>query len=249
MGLYELPRRSGEAHLYRLGHLLAQRILEQAKSRSLPPAEVVFDYSKHEGKVSILEEFIGKSGKLSLSLFTVESLDQAEDYLILAGLTDGGEVMEEETLRRILSLPAQVVRELYEWHGDAKIEESIWNRQEAIQRLISRRNAEYFEAEAEKLDCWADDLKVGLEREIKEIDRQIKEVRRVSIVASTLEEKLAGQRQIKVLEAHRNTKRRSLFDAQDEIDKKREELIKLIESKLRQKATPCELFSIKWNLV
>ena len=35
-------------------------------------------------------------------------------------------------------------------------------------------------AEAEKLDGWADDLKVGLEREIKEIDRQIKEARRAA---------------------------------------------------------------------
>ena len=33
LGLYELPRRSGEAHLYRLGHPLAAYVLEQAKSR------------------------------------------------------------------------------------------------------------------------------------------------------------------------------------------------------------------------
>jgi SNF2 family DNA or RNA helicase len=42
------------------------------------------------------------------------------------------------------------------------------------------RNAQFFEVETEKLDGWADDLKVGLEREIKEIDRQFKEARRGS---------------------------------------------------------------------
>jgi adenine-specific DNA-methyltransferase len=36
MGLYELPRRSGEAHLYRLNHPLAEALLEQAKIRELP---------------------------------------------------------------------------------------------------------------------------------------------------------------------------------------------------------------------
>ncbi len=41
--------------------------------------------------------------------------------------------------------------------------------------MISERNGKYFEAEAEKLDSWADDLKVALEREIKEMDRQIRE--------------------------------------------------------------------------
>jgi Superfamily II DNA/RNA helicases, SNF2 family len=45
LGLYELPRRSGEAHLYRLAHPLAQHVLTQAKGRALPPAEIVFDYT------------------------------------------------------------------------------------------------------------------------------------------------------------------------------------------------------------
>ena len=79
-------------------------------------------------------------------------------------------------------------------------------RQAAIQRGISERNARFFEAEADKLDGWADDLKIGLEREIKELDRQIKEARRAATTALTLEEKLAGQKQIKALEAQRNTR-------------------------------------------
>lgn len=83
---------------------------------------------------------------------------------------------------------------------------------------MSERNARFFEAEAQKLDGWADDLKVGLEREIKEMDRQIREARRAASAAVTLEEKLAGQRQVKSHEAQRNQKRRSLFDAQDQVD-------------------------------
>ena len=44
--------------------------------------------------------------------------------------------------------------------------------------------------------------------------------------------KLAGQKQIKALEAQRNQKRRTLFDAQDQVDRQRDELIALIEGKL-----------------
>ncbi len=89
---------------------------------------------------------------------------------------------------------------------------------------------------------------MGLEREIKEIDRQIKEARRASTVALTLEEKLAGQKQVKALEAQRNEKRRSLFDAQDKVDQQREELIRNIEGKLTQKAVLDNLFVIRWRL-
>jgi len=71
------------------------------------------------------------------------------------------------------------------------------------------------------LDGWADDLKLGLEREIKELDRQIKEARRATTIAVSLEEKLAAQRKMKAVESERNQKRRALFDSQDDIDGKR----------------------------
>ena len=119
----------------------------------------------------------------------------------------------------------------------------------AIQRMISERNARFFEIEADKLDGWADDLKLALEREIKDVDRQIKEAKRAATLALTLEEKLEGQKKIKALEAQRSAKRRSLFDAQDEVDKKREQLISEVESKLQQQIRLSELFSIRWRLV
>lgn len=119
---------------------------------------------------------------------------------------------------------------------------------DVIRRSVSERNARYFEEEATKLDGWADDLKVGLEREIREIDRQIKEARRAATSAMTLEEKLAGQKAVKALEAERNTKRRSLFDAQDRIDAQREDLIAIIEGKLEQQASELALFTIRWSV-
>jgi hypothetical protein len=64
-GLYELPRRTGEAHLYRLNHPLADAILQRAKDRPLAPAEVDFDYGQHDGKVSILEPLRGRAGWLT----------------------------------------------------------------------------------------------------------------------------------------------------------------------------------------
>jgi hypothetical protein len=90
---------------------------------------------------------------------------------------------------------------------------------------------------------------VALEREIKDMDRQIKEAKRGATLALNLEEKLAGQKQIKALEFLRNGKRRALFDAQDEIDRRREQLIADIEGKLVQKVTSESLFMIQWELV
>lgn len=95
---------------------------------------------------------------------------------------------------------------------------------------------------------WSDDLKTGLEREIKDIDRQIREARKSASLAGTLAEKLEMQRAIKTLESTRTAKRRDLYEAQDQIDKHRDELIGRIETQLRQKHTVTPFFMIRWTI-
>jgi uncharacterized iron-regulated protein len=106
----------------------------------------------------------------------------------------------------------------------------------------------WVEAEAAKLESWSDDLKLGLEREIKEIDRVLKEARREAATALTLEAKLTAQKRIRSLEGTRNEKRRSLFEAQDQVDRQRDELIAAIEGKLTQNASITPLFTVRWWL-
>ena len=249
LGRYELPRRTGEAHLYRLSHPLAEALVARARHRELPAAEIEFDYQGHEGKVSQLEPLVGRAGILVVTLLTVESLDQTEDHLICVATTDDGEVLDDETAARLLTLPGRARQEaapsppLLDRASDL-----TQDRQAAIQQKIAERNARVIEAETEKLEGWADDLKVGLEREIKDIDRQIKEARRAAVAALSLEAKLAGQKQIKALESQRNQKRRSLFDAQDEIERQRDGLIGAIEAKLTQNVSAQGVISVRWSL-
>ncbi len=249
LGLYELPRRSGDAHLYRLGHPLADTIVAQAKSRDLPTVEIFFDYDSHEGQVTILEPLRGQSGWLTLSLFSVESLDQLEDHILLAGITDSGDRPDVSVFQRLLTIPGQVGSTVtVSAETMTVIDDVIRQSQTDIQRSISERNVTFFDAEALKLDNWADDIKAGLERELKELDRQIREARRAATITPTLEEKLAGQKQVKALESTRNQRRRGLFDAQDNVDRQREDLIAQIEGKLEQRTTCETLFTVRWVL-
>lgn len=247
LGLYELPRRPGEAHLYRLGHPLAEAIIRRAKERELPTQELHFSYSDHEGKISSLEPYLGTSGWMTVALLSVVALDQGEDHLLLAAQTDQGEPLDPEVAARLLSLPGEV-RGGVSAQLPASLEGVIESLQKSVQQSISERNARFFEAEAEKLEGWSDDLKVGLEREIKEMDRLIKEARRASTVALSLEDKLAGQKKVRSLESQRNEKRRSLFEAQDQIDRQRDQLIETLEGKLAQKTHSTPLFTLRWKL-
>lgn len=248
LGLYELPRRSDEAHIYRLGHPLAQKLLARVKLEPLDGLEVTFNASNAQPKVSALDPYIGKKGSLALSILTVEALDQVEDYLIFVAQTDDGGVLDGELSKRLSLLP--IVSSKMGMKAESATLQALTDQEQVkIQRDISTRNANFFEEESEKLDGWAEDLKVTLEREIKEMDRTIKEAKRAATLALSLEEKLAGQKQVKALESQRNERRRKLFDAQDEIDRKRGELIAEIEGKLQQNVSVETVFTVRWELV
>ena len=115
-------------------------------------------------------------------------------------------------------------------------------------RAVNQRNLGYFGQEVSKLDSWADDLKLGLEQEIKAIDSEIKEVRRTAAVSPTLEEKLALQKRQRELEGRRNKLRRELFDRQDQVEAQRNELIAQLEVQLQQEVEETTLFTIEWEL-
>jgi len=54
---------------------------------------------------------------------------------------------------------------------------------------------------------------------------------------------------IKDLEKKRSEKRQHLFEAQDLIEDKKENLLTEIEQRLRQEINTTELFTIKWSLI
>jgi adenine-specific DNA-methyltransferase len=246
-GRYELPRRSEDAHVYRLTHPLAEAVVARAKARELAPATVRFSLSEHEGRISALEPVKGHGGELAVSLLRIDALDESEEHLILAATCDGGGTLDEDVVKRLIELPARLDGSLSDVPS-GQIDAIAERRRLAITQDAANRNLAYFAAESDKLDAWADDLKAGLEREIKEIDREIREARKSAKLALSLEEKLAAQREIKALEARRNQKRRTLFDAHDQIDAQREELIAAIEGKLAQSESLCRLFTIRWHL-
>jgi ERCC4-related helicase len=248
------PYRSGQnvddANLYRPGHPLAQKIIEQCKAFTPDPQSLSFDYSHSGKKISILESLIGKGGYMSVVCQTVTALE-TEDFVLLSGVADDGTAVDSEQCRRFFSLNA--VEKPRNEDGmptnlQAALDEGLQRQKNELLTNLTERNASFFELELDKLDRWSDDLKVGLEYELKELDRQIREARRSAQIAPALAEKLSIQKQVRELEAARTRKRRELFDAQDRIDKQRQDLIETIEKKLQQDCKANPVFTVRWLL-
>ncbi|MDY7572838.1 SNF2-related protein [Actimicrobium sp. CCI2.3] len=249
LGRYELPRRSGESHLYRLSHPLALWITEQAKTRQLSGARLAFDYDGYGIQVSTLIAYRGQTGWLTVKLLSVDTLGQQEQHLIVAATTADGVALAEDDPEKLLRFPAHVRPLGLFAAGDTALSADMETRKLQLLREINQRNLGYFEQEVEKLDAWADDLKLGLEQSIKEIDREIKEIRRTAATAPTLDEKLSWQKRQRELEGKRNKLRRELFARQDEIEAQRNDLISSLELQLQQQVQEESLFTIEWELV
>ncbi len=158
--------------------------------------------------------------------------------------------LDAEQCQRLFSLPATIKPNQGEISGDVMttLEVLAGKQQEDILQRNAGRNAGFFDSEMAKLDKWAEDVKNSLEIELKELDKEIKTRKTESRKILKLEEKVAVQREIKEMEKKRNTLRQNLYQAQDEVDSKKENLISEIEARLKQNIETNELFLIKWTI-
>jgi superfamily II DNA or RNA helicase len=247
-GRYELPRRNRDAKLYRLGDRLAAWVCDTAKARALPAARVAFDYDAHGAPISTLKALRGATGHLAVMLVTVSALGTTEQHLLVSAVTAEGVALDEDDPAKLLRLPAKEAPAGLFAGPPAALHTNVEERKHALLREVNQRNLAYFSQEVEKLDTWAEDLKMGLEREIKEIDKEIKEVRRIAAISATLEEKLVHQKRQRELETRRGKLRKELFTRQDEIELERNQLIEQLEMQLRQRVQERVLFTIEWEL-
>ena len=92
---------------------------------------------------------------------------------------------------------------------------------------IENENKKYYLSECEKLEAYSEDLKEGLERELKEFRKQITEKKktlRLSKDTEPLDVLVSMKDEINKLEEKRKTMQREIYDRQDEIEAENDRL-------------------------
>ena len=251
VGNYQLITQYDEetnAHAYRINSDLGAYVLRRAKSRELAPSSITFDLTNHPMKVGALEPFIGQGGYVSVSTMRVESFER-EEYLISSAITEDGIVLNSEFAEKLFSLKSTDEKStVISSEVIAQLNESMELQQAAIHEEINVKNNAFFDNEMQKLDSWADDLKISLEVELKNLEREIKTRKAEQRKLTDLAEKVTFQRETANLEKKRNKLRRKLYDEQDAIEEKKEVLIDHVAQKLKQEIASEELFTIHWKI-
>lgn len=92
-------------------------------------------------------------------------------------------------------------------------------------------------------------MKHNLERELKTLELEIREAKKAKRLAADLQSKVAAQKHLSELEQKRNLKKSTLFDAQYEIEQRKDSLIAEVEARLQQQSKRQEVFTIRGRLI
>ena len=244
IGGYHLSKIGLEGHRYRIGHPLARHLLDRARARKLKGAELVFDYSAWPQKAVSVAPLVGKSGTLSALKLSITGAD-AQDHIILAGLTDDGAPIDQKAALRLFDLPSKKADDS-SVEIPAAIRQGMNARREAILQKLAEQQAQWFDAEMDKLDNWAEDKRAGLKIELKDLDDRIKELKRQVRQTGNLPDKLALQKQVRQLEQKRDEAWRDYDTAAKQVEEQKDTLLDQIEERLQQQVSDQVLFTIRF---
>jgi hypothetical protein len=227
---------------------IGSTFLQYGLSSDTPTVELTFNLSAYPKKISALESIEGQSGFLKVAQLT-QSAFRDEQSIVFAGYDSLGTEVSAETMQKLFKLsstskPIEIAHEVR-----TKLDKLIDSQVAKLTQNLGSKNKQVFHDEIERLDAWAEDIKLSLEIEIKQLDQQIKLLKSSAKKIDNLEEKVQAQRQVKNLEAQRNEKRKELFAAQDKIDQEKEDVLSKIEKNMTIKSDVKEIFTIGWKVV
>lgn len=245
-GPYFMSKQGIDGYRYRLGHPLAQHILSVAAARALSGAELTFDYSGWPQTAVAIAPLVGRSGTLVAHKVCIRGADD-QDHIILAAMTDDGAWLDPKTAMRLFELPAKKIGQ-----ADLSLPEAIASavgkqRQAILDELATRQSA-WFDDEMDKLDNWADDKRAALKADLKELDDQLKAMKKEIRQTGNLPDKLARQREARALETKRDEAWRAYDAAAKEIEVQKDGLLDQVEERLGQNVSDEELFAIRFEI-
>ena len=250
-GRYQLIRGAAQpdmlAHAYRLSHPLGEWSIDASLNAATPVATLELDYGKYGARVSVIERLRGMSGWLTLARLEVTAFETTE-ALLFSGLTDDGQVLDQETCEKLMAIPAAgkptplsiTVPEALLANSQRAVAATIAQVLEANQRL--------FNEERDKLERWADDKLLAAEEALKNTKARIAQLKRDARKAATLQEQDGIQRELSELERKQRRLRQEIFAVEDEIIAKRDELIASLQQRLQEKTSNETLFSVRWQV-
>jgi ERCC4-related helicase len=231
---------------------LRREIIEdrlKASRAELPPKALRFNYSARERHIGFLDANPNLRGVLSVDKLIYNGFE-TEEHIILSVITEDGTVIDDDMMNQILELPATII-------GDCPQESELIEqlRREGMaakQAVIDDENKRYFLDECAKLDAYSEDLKEGLQRQLKDLRKLISEklkLFRASKDTAPLADMVAMQDEINALKAKETKMKREIYDHEDEIEAENARLQDEIRARMNGTSRTEHIMTISFEIV
>lgn len=226
---------------------LAQELLERARERELPAAKVRFDYSSYGGKLSDVEQHLGKSGWIGVYRLVLQTPAKNYDELIPVAITDDGSEMPPDTVMRLMKVPATVLAEATDSPPEM-LDHHAANGQTVLVMDAQARMTGFLNEEEDRLESWREDAKVSYDNQIKALEKEAREKTKESRAVLNLEEAVELKREAGRLKREADNLKQAYFERLKEIDEQREKMLDDIAAQLNLTPDLSPLFKIQWEL-
>jgi SNF2 family DNA or RNA helicase len=235
----------GEVFLRREG---VEEWLIASRAADTKPQSLRFQYTGSEGHIGFLDAHPNLRGTLSMDKLIYSGFE-TEEHIIMSVVTNDGTEIDDDMMNRILELPALVC-------GDCppETEEIERRRRDGIaarQAVIDDENKRYFLEECDKLDAYSEDLKEGLQRELKDLRKLIIEKRRLfraSKDTSTLADMVAMQEELNSLKSKEKKMKRDIYDREDEIEAENTRIQEEIQARMNGESRTEHIMTISFEV-
>lgn len=246
-GVYSLDKETLFGNNYRISHPLAKWVTAQGLNGLTPTSTVVFEYTKSKRHIATIKPFIGKEGWLKLRVVRYTSLHEMEEQIVIVALDADGNLMDDDFVSRLLSLPAHVSGMPKE-SAPTTLEEALTTKQTELTENLEARNSELVSEEIVKIENWAEDNRKSLQQRLNDLDKEIDDKNDAFVKERNLRKKLAIQKDKDSLMERRDAAWKEYDEQRSSLKKEKNSLIaKLYELAESQMAVADE-FTIKWKI-
>lgn len=243
---------SENSRQYRYHSVLAKYVIDGSMNADTPYQELVFDISQSHRVSSRMKELVGQSGVLTVRGLTfmmkANDSDISESYLLSAGVTDGGEKLNQEDIAEMMDLRVTEYHDGASSVGADVFVEVLEQQKGALEKEVQHRNSSYYNQQEELLESQTLDLDTERRKEVRDLENKRKELRKQANQADDPMEQLRFKKKARALddeiddvESRFRKEKRALRDNVDE-------LLILIRQSLQGKRQEQELFTIRWQI-
>jgi len=245
---YSLNKKRTDAKHYRIQSDVAQKLLTKAKKETTVEAHLVFDVASSPFRHKELDKLRGKRGMLKISNLSVLSEIEQHDTLVLSAITTDNVILNEQTVRDVLSLTASVVHKIN--IDNEKLEKHHQQNKKSKLDHLEKVDTASMQREFTKFERWADEKIKTLEFDLKEERQKLKELEREQHKENILaQELLELQERISKIKRKYNRLRQEIYDREDKINEERDEMIAEAKGKLTRTIKEEELFTVSFEVI